>query len=415
MAVEGFGLPFQEAIDHFRRKVNLPTARWDDLLGEAQSRAFTVAGVARDDILATFRAEIDRAQTEGGDMASFRKVFDEVVDRTGWKFKARGRTEEERRAWRAGIIFKTNMRTAYMAGRFRQMTDPAVTKFRPYWRYRHNDVRFPRPMHVKWDGTVLRHDDPWWTVHFPPNGWGCQCDVETLSARDLTRLGKSGPDEAPKDDVYPAKDPRTGAPEIRHPGVDRGWDHNVGEASLAGPVPPELATPLAPHGDPIRRPANLPDLPAPTPISPDRLMDQGLPEEDYVAAFLAEFGASLQRPAVVRDKAGGIITVDRSLFEVRDGTMPPPLKVTKFGREVYVRELAQAILDPDEIWVDWAETATGVVLRRSYLRRILLPKGKSLFLRFQWTKAGWTGVTAFQTKTQYLEEYRAGALLWRRK
>lgn len=414
MAAEAFGLPFAEAIAVFEKKVNLPTARSDDLKHGAHVRAFSVAGVTRDDILSSLRAEIDRTNRDGGDLASFRKVFDDVVTRTGWTF--RGSTTEEGRAWRARVIFGTNLRTSYMAGRWRQLTDPAFAKLRPYWRYRHNDVRYPRPLHVAWDGTVLLWNDPWWKVHFPPNGWGCQCDVEALGERDLARLGKSGPDVAPADPTRIGTDPRTGEAELRYAGIDRGWDYNVGEAaSVAGLVPPELATPLPPFGEPIRRPADLPPLPPPTAVGSDRLMPQGLPEEDYLAAFLEEFGASVDRPAVFCDASGGIVTVDRSLFELRDGTVPPPLKIKKNGREVYVRELAAAILRPDEIWVDWADAKTGPVLRRSYLRRVTLPDGRALFVRLQWTKAGWVGVTAFPTRASYLEQYRSGALLWRRK
>ncbi len=415
MAVDGFGLDFKPAIDFFGAKVNLPTKRSDDLKHGAHVRAFSVAGITRDDILATFRAEIDRALHGGGDLASFRKVFDDVVDRTGWRFKARGATDEERRAWRAGIIFKTNIRTAYMAGRWQQLTDPDLVKLKPFWRYKHNDVRFPRPMHVKWDGTVLRWDDPWWKVHYPPNGWGCQCEVEALSARQLARLGKTGPDSAPADDTYPGKDPQTGETEVRHPGVDRGWDYSVGDAWTNGLVPKELAAPLPPFGDPVRRPAELPALPEPTVVAADRLMATGLPEADYVAAFLAEFGAAADRAVIVRDQAGGVLSIDKSLFEVRDGTTPAPLKITKNGREVYVRELARAIIDPDEIWVDWAATASGPVLRRAYLKRIIVSKRRSLFIRFEWTKTGWVGVTSFQSQPNYVEAYRSGALLYQRK
>ncbi len=415
MAVDGFGLPFKEAIDVFARKVNLPTARSDDLRHGAHVRAFSVAGVMRDDILATFRAEIERSMREGGDIASFRKVFDEVVDRTGWRFKGRGRTVDERRAWRAAIIFKTNIRTSYMAGRWTQLTDPAFVALKPYWRYRHNDVRYPRPLHVSWDGRVMRWNDPWWRVHFPPNGWGCQCDVEALGERQLARLGKSGPDPAPPDDVYEAKDPRTGAPEIRHPGIDRGWEYNVGEAATAGTVPAELATPLPPFGDPVRQPANLPPLPPATSVDGSRLMPEGLPEADYVAAFLGEFGATPDRPVEWRDRSGGIITIDRQLFELRDGTFPPSLKVTKNGREIYVREIARAIMEPDEIWAEWVKSETGPVLRRTYLRRLLLPGGRSIFVRFEWAKTGWFGVTGFDTRASYLETRRSGALLYRRQ
>ena len=53
------------------------------------------------------------------------------------------------------------------------------------------------PREVVKTGLVLHADDPWWQTHYAPNGWGCQCYVEALSARDLKRLGKTGPDTAP--------------------------------------------------------------------------------------------------------------------------------------------------------------------------------------------------------------------------
>ena len=97
------------------------------------------------------------------------------------------------RDWRTRVIYETNLRSSYAAGRYRQMKD--VAERRPYWRYRHSDVsENPREEHLGWDGLVLRHDDPWWDTHYPANGWGCKCFVETLADRDLRRLGKSGPD-----------------------------------------------------------------------------------------------------------------------------------------------------------------------------------------------------------------------------
>ena len=44
---------------------------------------------------------------------------------------------------------------------------------------------------------MLSADDPWWNTHYPPNGWGCNCFVEALNRRDLERLGKDRPDNAP--------------------------------------------------------------------------------------------------------------------------------------------------------------------------------------------------------------------------
>ncbi len=434
------GLPFQEAIDFQRRKVNLPTERYDDLMRAAHVRAFTVAGVTRDDMLADYRAAVDRARAQGTGFEEFRRSFDDIVDRTGWAFHAQGSTEEERRNWRARVIYNTNMRTSYMAGRYAQMTEPSVLAYRPYWQYRHNYARHPRQQHLAWNGNVWMASDPIWRLIFPPNGWGCNCDVVALNARQFAALGKTEPDPTP--DLKPrlVRDSRTGDPETRYDGIDRGWDYNVGEASLSGLVPTELQTPMRPAPKPLdipakvrpadasapppatasspapKLPAELPPMPAARPVPEGRIMPSGLTEADYVSAFLEEFGASLDQSVIHRDPSGGVVTVSKALFEQRDASGGAVrLKVTKQGRERYVRLLADAIIDPDEIWVDWAEGPGGrPVLQRSYLRSLIIGT-RQLFALFRWSTAGWEGTSAYDVSEARLERLRSGALLYRRK
>ena len=135
------------------------------------------------------RAAVDKAIAEGTTLATFRKDFDGIFARHGWSYTG-GRT------WRTRVIYDTNIRSPYAAGRYRQMKE-GVDR-RPWWRYRHSHAsENPREHHLAWDGMVLRHDDPWWDTHFPINGWGCKCYVAALNGRDLERLGKEGPDTAP--------------------------------------------------------------------------------------------------------------------------------------------------------------------------------------------------------------------------
>lgn len=409
------GVPFQEAIDFLAGKVNLPTRRWDDLRHAAHVRGFSVAGVTRDDMLADFRAAIEKARREGTGLKEFRKDFDAIVDRTGWKYFSHGKSEEERRAWRARIIYTTNMRTSYMAGRYAQLTDPDVLRYRPWWRYVHSGARHPRKLHLSWNGLVLAATDPAWKVMYPPNGWGCGCDVEALSDRQLRALGKTGPDPSPDLSPYQATDPRTGQPETRYPGIDRGWEYNVGEEWLSGVVPKELQKPLPAFGEAIE-PAGLPAMPAPTRVPASRMLPAGQPDAAYIDAFLKPFGLKDDR-GYFRDASGGIVTISRSLFEQRDlaGNVLRT-KASKLGRGRYAALMADTIMEPDEIWLDWAEAANGsVVLRRAYLRRMILDGGRSVFVRFEWTKFGWIAVTGFNASETYLRKWRRGALIYARK
>lgn len=190
-------LPFGEQVAFFRRKLGnqIPTQAWTDLWQQEHDHAFMVAGANRADLLADFAGSVDRAISEGATLADFRKDFDAIVARHGWDYKG-GRN------WRSRVIYETNLRTSYAAGRWEQLQ--AVKAARPYWQYVHSDaVEHPRPLHQAWGDAnlVLSADDPWWETHFPPNGWGCQCSVRALAERDLKRLGKTGPDRAPAVDM----------------------------------------------------------------------------------------------------------------------------------------------------------------------------------------------------------------------
>jgi SPP1 gp7 family putative phage head morphogenesis protein len=414
---DGGMLRFEEAIDFLKGKVNLPARRYDDLLGYAHVRGFTVSGVVRDDMLADFKRALEKAQREGTGYQEFRKSFDEIVDRTGWKFNARGTNDEQRREWRALIIYKTNMRTSYMAGRYAQLTDPDVLNYRPYWQYVHSGALHPRKSHLALDGKVFAATDAVWDIYFPPNGFGCECDVKALSRRDLERLGKSIPDAFPLPAPYDGIDPRTGETEIRYPGVDRGWNYNGGKSWLSGSVPQELRAPLEPFDadNPSARRAELPALPLPVNVNEASILPTDKDNDFYARRFLEEFSLKRGEAKEYRDASGGLITISEDLFALRgtDGEIEGD-KTNKNERGRFVKLLAMAILNPDEIWADWVNYQGSPVLRRAYIKSFKLPgKDRSVFVRFEWTSKGWVGVTAFDTRASYIEKYRKGALLWR--
>lgn len=182
--------PFPEQQAYFRRKVNLPSARWDDLMHGEHAHAFMAAGVARLDVLDDLRRAVQTAIDEGEGFAAFRERVDDILRRKGWIGGA-GNESEARRAWRMRTIYQTNLRASYMAGRWQ-----GLQKF-PYLRYQHNSVANPREHHRAWNDLVLATDDPWWDTHYPPNGWGCRCTVTGVGKGRLRALGKTGPDSPP--------------------------------------------------------------------------------------------------------------------------------------------------------------------------------------------------------------------------
>ena len=223
-AVYGRG-PFREQLAFMQAKLNLPTRTWTDVWQDAHDTGFMVAGAYKAELLADLRTTVTKSIADGTTIQEFRRDFDQLVEKHGWSYNGG-------RGWRTRIIYETNLRTSYQAGRFAQLTDPDLLVSRPYWRYEHSDfVAHPRPQHLAWDGLVLLHDDPWWTTHFPPNGWGCRCRVHAESTRTLKGLGKDGPDRAPAIDwqtkIVGANGPNPRAVQVPN-GIDPGWGYTPG-------------------------------------------------------------------------------------------------------------------------------------------------------------------------------------------
>lgn len=413
MAVSATSLPFAEQNEFFRRKLNLPTNAWTDIYTREHDYAFVVAGANRDNLVQDFRQAVEKAIEDGATLESFRKDFDRIVATHGWSYNG-GRN------WRSRVIYETNLRSSYMAGRYEQLM--AVREQRPYWQYLHSDaVEQPRPLHEAWNGLILRWDDPWWQTHFPINAWGCQCSVRALGDDDLMRMGKSGPDQAPavvmETRIIGQRSP-DGPRTVEVPqGIDPGFEYTPGKARLDSAVPvareAEALIPAPGPGLPNRLAVDA--LPPPRPLSADRLLPPVLTDQDYVQRYLAEFGATLDTPAVVRDVIGERLVVGKELFiERKSGE----LKANKRGRGKWLLLLAEALKNPDEIWVriEWLGALKKAVVRRRYLARFQVEGEVTPALAvFEAGSDGWLGVTTFPPGDDgYVESVRQGIRLYQR-
>lgn len=405
-------LTFKEAQEFFRQKVSLPSKVWTETLHQAHDRAFVVAGADSVSLVEDLRGALDRAITSGGGLEAFRKDFDEIIERTGWTYNG-GRN------WRTRVIYDTNLRAAHQAGRLKQMRDPELLKLRPYWGYVHAETREPkepRDEHVALDGKVFMHDDPIWDVIYPPNGWKCSCGVKALSAAGLKRLGKDAPDPTPSLKTKKVKDPTTGEWVSIPEAVDFGWGYQPGHSWERGLVPRELQQPLALANPDLPLPVSPPLTELGRPFAAPEL-PPGKSADFYVSRFLSRFGASIGQGVMYRDKAGQAVLISDQLFQNMDGNW----KSMKRGRELQLERLAEAIFDPDEIWVDWGAGPDGTRrLVRKYLR---WNPALSAFSMFEWSARGWSGLTSFDPRSGrqgkpsrgYLEKSRRGALIYRRE
>jgi len=418
MALSHGSLPFTEQIDYFRGKVDLPTRAWTDVYAAEHDYAFVVAGVVKRDLLTDLRGAVERSIASGTTLEQFRKDFDQVVGKHGWQYQGE-------RGWRTNVIWETNLRQSYNAGREAQMADPELRKRRPYAVYRHGDSAHPRPMHLSWNGTTLPLDAPWWATHTPQNGWGCKCKKFMLSARDVERQGLTiGPAPAVEweDRVIGTNSPN-GPRTVRVPkGIDPGFEYSPGQSRLANSVPQLRTRDLVPapsaapapgQGLPNRQPSG--PLPQPRPVPAKRLLPAKAPAANAVTQFLGEFGATDAAPAIFRDVTGDALVIGREMFSgAKTGAIALPQQIK--ARELLL--LAEAIKTPDEIWarLEWQPDLGKAVLRRRFLAHVQV-KGKAepAVAVFDQSADGWTGVTGFvDDSEQYLEALRLGVLLYRR-
>ncbi len=218
-----FRKPFAEQVAAFQLRLGdlVPTSRWDDIQRSAHDRSFMVAGAVKVELLEDLGKAVREAIAEGTGFETFKKSFREIVQRHGWHgWTGEGTPGGEE--WRMRVIYRTNMRVSYQAGRFAQLREGGFK----YWIYRHGGSHEPRPEHLALDGLILEADHPFWLVWFPPNGWGCSCNV--YGARSMAAaIRRGGNPNVKLPGNWNQRSPRTGTPE----GIDKGWDYAPGASA----------------------------------------------------------------------------------------------------------------------------------------------------------------------------------------
>lgn len=229
----------QDAAGAFaRRDLLQPSFRWQDVFQAEHARAFAVAGVMRLDILALFRAEIERAVTEGKGLEAFRNAIRPQLVAKGWwgdielTDPATGETRVGRfNERRLRLIYDVNLRQSHAAGRWASI-ERLKERF-PFVTYRTMRDERVRAGHAEWDGVTLPVDHPFWKTHYPPNGWACRCSAFAVDEEGIAALRKAGVKvklQAPeaKFTVFTSK---STAAVYRVPaGIDPGFAYNPGQA-----------------------------------------------------------------------------------------------------------------------------------------------------------------------------------------
>lgn len=203
-----FNLAPEDAIKFFDNKKIVTQEQLNNIIGLNKAKAFHLANYNNLKVLQDVKNRLSDALKNGTTFQTFQKDLAKTVQEGTFTKR------------RLNTVFRTNVNSAYQAGRYKNLT--ANVNNRPYWMYVGIMDDRIRPSHASAHGKVFRYDHPFWAHFYPPNGFNCRCSVTALSEKDLKRRGLSVEDEAdanirhsqtqdsPKDGKYTYRNDKTG-------------------------------------------------------------------------------------------------------------------------------------------------------------------------------------------------------------
>ena len=240
-----FTLPPEAALRYLRDKALRIDEHWNwwDTWQGVNDRSFVVSKMTQESLLRDTRRIVADVLEDGGTLRSAAQELEALYREKGWwgsraVTATDGGTEivQLGSLHRVRTILRTNMQTAYAAGRYRRQQE--LVQSRPYWQYVAVLDGSTRASHRKLNGLVMPADDPAWGAIYPPNGFHCRCKVRALTAREIVRLGLTVTRSAEVIDVTDriGVDKRTGEA-IERPGKRIVWADARGRTKAFRPDP----------------------------------------------------------------------------------------------------------------------------------------------------------------------------------
>ena len=163
-------MPFADAIRFFRERFG-DEKRLTEVIRAYRERADYAAKRTLQDLADRVVVELERSLTEGGAIDDFaRSLADSAIG-------------QPNQTSYLDNVFRTNIATAYGAGRLREIERSADVV--PFVQYRTSGDSRVRPAHAELDGLIFRTSNPEWKRIAPPNSYRCRCVIVTLDEEDV--------------------------------------------------------------------------------------------------------------------------------------------------------------------------------------------------------------------------------------
>jgi SPP1 gp7 family putative phage head morphogenesis protein len=232
---DAFRLPPEEAARYMsgRERVRI-SYDWREIWQEEHAYQFTVSRLARADLLSDIRARIEASVAGDVTRRDWMRDVEGMLREAGWwgtKPVVRpdgGAVTTRFDPARLKLIYDVNTRMAYAAGRWERIQ--AARASHPYLRYVTRADERVRASHRPWHNVTLPVDDPWWSTHYPPNGWRCRCRAVPMRRADYDARSDLAT-TPPPDEAVQWTNKLTGETLAIPRAIDPGFQYNVGEAS----------------------------------------------------------------------------------------------------------------------------------------------------------------------------------------
>ena len=179
--------------NYIETRVNLPTAKSSaeiarDVPPGIRARAFFSSRVPQAHVLDYYRTTLDDYLKGGIGRDECRNRMRRFAREHGLDDGSNALTNIASTS-RLNLIIDQNAKMAKAVGVYERMYSPGNLEAFPYVIYRASvRSKTPRSSHQKYDGMIIRKDDPWLRTHTPPWEFNCTCELEECSAK---KAGKS--------------------------------------------------------------------------------------------------------------------------------------------------------------------------------------------------------------------------------
>jgi SPP1 gp7 family putative phage head morphogenesis protein len=170
---------FAEAVEAIRRRIVITDDELAALTTVSADWAFWAAGLAQLRMVQDLLDSLAAAVRRGTGLDAWKRRLPALL-REAW-----GRGS----AFRLETIYRNAVQHAFSRGRYKQMSHPAVKRYRPYWLFDAVEDARTTPICRDRDRIIREADDPWWLSNYPPLHHRCRSGVRTLRASQARRMG----------------------------------------------------------------------------------------------------------------------------------------------------------------------------------------------------------------------------------